>query len=137
MPLPSSIKTNKTSLLNITSIKMSESIYDQLSDEEKAALTYAIVFPHQTLKIILPELFNTSWYSGLYKCHSRGRENLKERRFLDDKGNPTDLGFGILPAEKNGERFEQRGKEGILRTIQNGIREIWIRGEMQESKDQK
>ena len=37
-------------LLDITLIKMSEEIYNQLSDEEKVALEYAIVFPHQTLK---------------------------------------------------------------------------------------
>ena len=99
MPLPSSIKTNKASLLNITSMKMSESIYDQLSDEEKAALTYAIVFPHRTLRAVLPELFNTSWHSGLYKRHDRGRESLKRRGFLDDKSNPTDLALEILPTE--------------------------------------
>lgn len=80
-------------------VKMSEKIYNQLSDEEKAALTYVIVFPHRTLKSVLPKLFNVPWHSGLYRCHTRGQESLKKRGFLDDENNPTDLAFEILPTK--------------------------------------
>ena len=90
---------------------MSEKIYSQLSDEEKAALKRAIVFPHQTLKTILPELFNTSWYPGLYKRHSRGCNSLEERGFLDDRGNPTDLAFEMLPTKVLTNMVKELNKE--------------------------
>jgi len=91
---------------------MSERIaYYQLSDKEKVALGCAIVFPHRALKDVLPELFNTSWTSTLYKRHNEGREALRRRGLLDKNGNPTDLAYGILPSDILGNIVQRLNRE--------------------------
>jgi hypothetical protein len=74
-------------------------IYFALSDDEKAALKCAIVFPHRSLKEVLPKLFNTRWFPALYKRHNLARVGLRERGFLDQDGNITNATFDMLPPE--------------------------------------
>jgi len=86
-------------------------VYFMLSDEEKAALKCAIVFPHRSLKEVLPQLFNTKWCPGLYKRHNLARVGLKEKGFLDKDGNITNVTFGMLPPEVLAEMSQELHSE--------------------------
>lgn len=74
--------------------------YTQLSEEEKVALSVAIVYPHQTLSRILPKLFK--WKasdSTYYRHHREGCDKLRKKGILSDEREPTDLAFRILPTD--------------------------------------
>lgn len=74
--------------------------YNELDEEEKVALTVAIVYPHRTLRKVLPKLFKyKASDSTYYRHHSRGYDKLKEKGILDNDGKPTDLAFKIIPYE--------------------------------------
>jgi hypothetical protein len=77
---------------------MSQELHDQLDEDEKVALKVAILYPHRTLKEVLPELFGfVASDSTYYKKHDKGREKLKLKGILDEKGCPTDRAFDIIP----------------------------------------
>jgi hypothetical protein len=72
--------------------------FDALTNEEKAALKVAIVYPHRILKDVLPELLGTT-SSYMYKLHEKGKNLAFSKLLLDSDGAPTEKVFKILPQE--------------------------------------
>ena len=74
-------------------------IYTQLSDDEKAALSYNMLYQHHSRKAH-PELFGDSvWHSSFYKRLSNGEESLKKKGILGKDRAPSDLAYDILPTD--------------------------------------
>ena len=74
-------------------------IYGQLSDDEKAALSYNMLYQTHYRKDH-PELFGTSvWHNSFYERLNSGEDSLKRKGILDRDRNPTDLAYQILPTK--------------------------------------
>ena len=85
----------------------------QLSDDEKAALSYHILYKTHA-KSRHPELFNAPfWLSSFYKNISRGEESLKKKGILDNELNPTDLAYQIIPTGNLREMLKKLREEVI------------------------
>jgi hypothetical protein len=77
---------------------MSQETYDQFDESEKVALKVAILYPHRTLKEVLPDLFTPGFsLSTYYSRHDEGRRKLMYKGILDSRGCPTDKAFEIIP----------------------------------------
>jgi len=73
--------------------------YSQLSDDEKAALSFNMLYKTHSRKDH-PELFGSSvWDDSFYRRLGNGEAGLKIKRILDRDCNPTDLAYQILPTD--------------------------------------
>jgi hypothetical protein len=80
---------------------MQDLTFDQLDENEKVALTVAILYPHRTLIAVLPRLFKfepRASDSTYYRCYRQGQDKLREKGMLDGEGFPTDMLFKVIPA---------------------------------------
>jgi len=74
--------------------------FDQLGENEKVALTVAILYPHRTLIGVLPTLFKfepRASDSTYYRYYRQGQDKLRERGMLDGEGFPTVTAFKVIP----------------------------------------
>jgi hypothetical protein len=96
--------------------------YDQLDENEKVALTVAILFPHRTLSAVLPRLFKLEASdSTYYRYYRQGRDKLRERGMLDGEGFPTDMSFKVMPTSMLVQMTKDLSKE--LRLLDKEHRE--------------
>lgn len=89
--------------------------YNELSDDEKAALKYYMVyFSSISAKKDHPELFGTSfWNNSFYRRLTRGEDSLKRAGILDKNRNPTDLAYHMLPTDTLREMLKELREESI------------------------
>jgi hypothetical protein len=93
---------------------MQDITYDQLDENERVALRVAIVYPHRTLKAVLPGLFKfepRAADSTYYRYYSRGQDKLKEKGMLDLENFPTDIAFKVMPNNVLMEMTKEPSKE--------------------------
>ena len=85
----------------------------QLTDDEKAALFYHILYKTHS-KNVHPELFGAPfWVGSFYARMTRGEKSLERKGLLDEHCNPTELAFQMLPAENAREMLEELRAESL------------------------
>lgn len=98
----------------------------QLSDDEKAALLYHILYEMHSKKLH-PELFGAPfWLSSFYKNMQRGEESLKKRGILDATLNPTELAYQILPSENLRKMLKELREEVIKQEARRNTLQVEI-----------
>lgn len=87
----------------------------ELSDDEKAALKYNLIYFTSARKCH-PELFGTSfWSDSFYKRLTSGEESLKRKEILDRNRNPTEKAYQILPTDTLREILKEM-REELMKT---------------------
>lgn len=87
---------------------------NQLSDDERAALFYHLLYRTHSRKSH-PELFEAPfWLSSFYRRMGQGEEGLKEKEILNEDLNLTDLAYEILPAN-NARKMLKELRDEVLK----------------------